>query len=65
MSQPLRIDYTPPASAGSSSSGAPTTPTTMQGNLTLAPYTQMLFRQPITVGSHSIILGAGASLISV
>lgn len=42
-----------------------TTPTTMQANLMISDYTQMLYRQHIIVGSRSIILGTDASLIGV
>lgn len=46
------------------SSGA-TTPTSMQANLTVASFTQMLFRQRIILGSFSAILGTDTSLIGV
>lgn len=46
-------------------SGGATTPTIMQSNLSIADYTQMLFRQHIVIGSRSIIMGTGSSLIGV
>lgn len=51
----------------SSSSGAGTTiPTTMQGDLTVAANTQMIFRQPIQCGAGQVIyIGANAALIGV
>lgn len=41
------------------------TPTTMQADLTIPDYTQMLARQRIVGGSFSIIGGVDASLIGV
>lgn len=41
------------------------TPTTLQADLTLSNYTQMLFRQHMIVGSRNIIIGTDASLIGV
>lgn len=50
-----------PSSEGS---GA-TTPTTLQSDLTISDFTQMLFKQHLVVGSKSIIVGTAASLLSV
>lgn len=45
--------------------GSSGTPTTMSADFTVAANTQVLFRQPIVLGSHSIVAGSGATLIGV
>lgn len=57
--------YNPAPQPISTSSGA-TTPTAMQGNLTVADYTQMVFRRKIvTQAGQRIIIGINSALIGV
>lgn len=47
------------------SSASSSIPTTMQADFLISDNQQILFRQRITLGSHSIIIGLDASLIGV